>query len=283
MYIKHLNFILLVLTIFVKPYFSLGSGTDTVQIYFENNISDIGKFYTKLDSISKLKNISSITIIGFTDSVGSADNNLKLAQKRADNVKLYLSHKLPSVPISSISKGEKVSASNIKNDLWANRKVEIFIRYNNSKGTENTTTTTNTVHNPILNPFDEILTMEVGESKVMGTFNFVGGKAILTPGYESQIDSLAKVLKKNKNIRIEIQGHICCRPPDRIPRKEMDEETQLSINRAKYIYDQLVLRGIMRSRLSYKGFGSTKPKKWPEVTEEDEAANRRVEIMVIGK
>ena len=64
----------------------------------------------------------------------------------------------------------------------------------------------------------------------------------------------------------------------------MDNDTQtmnLSENRAKLIYDFLVREGIDGNRLQYKGYGSSRPKIYPETTDEDKQANRRVEIKVL--
>jgi outer membrane protein OmpA-like peptidoglycan-associated protein len=54
------------------------------------------------------------------------------------------------------------------------------------------------------------------------------------------------------------------------------------VARAKAVYDFLVSKGIAAERLSYKGFGFTRPKIFPEETEADRVQNRRVEIRVVG-
>jgi len=55
----------------------------------------------------------------------------------------------------------------------------------------------------------------------------------------------------------------------------------LSQKRAAEIKRQLVLSGIVTSRLEAKGFGSSQPMA-PNTTEEGKATNRRVELKVIG-
>jgi outer membrane protein OmpA-like peptidoglycan-associated protein len=61
------------------------------------------------------------------------------------------------------------------------------------------------------------------------------------------------------------------------------DRTELSTQRAKAIYNFLVVNGISKSRLSYKGFGSTQPIfPLPEKDETQRAANRRVEILIIA-
>jgi outer membrane protein OmpA-like peptidoglycan-associated protein len=56
----------------------------------------------------------------------------------------------------------------------------------------------------------------------------------------------------------------------------------LSVQRAKFVYDFLVERGIKKERMSYKGFGASN-KLYPlERNELEIRANRRVEIKVIS-
>jgi outer membrane protein OmpA-like peptidoglycan-associated protein len=56
----------------------------------------------------------------------------------------------------------------------------------------------------------------------------------------------------------------------------------LSVQRAKFVYDFLVDKGIKKSRMSYKGFGASN-KLYPlERTERERTLNRRVEIRVIS-
>ena len=75
-------------------------------------------------------------------------------------------------------------------------------------------------------------------------------------------------------MKVEIHGHLCCMPTDR---------TDLSGQRAKAIRNFLTGNGIDKSRLSYKGFGSTQPiYPIPEKNEAERAANRRVEILIVA-
>jgi len=85
---------------------------------------------------------------------------------------------------------------------------------------------------------------------------------------------LLLVLQKNPNLKIEIQGHLCCMPTDRL---------DLSTQRAKAINNFLIANGVDERRLTYKGFGSSQPVfALPEINESQRAANRRVEIMIVA-
>ena len=77
----------------------------------------------------------------------------------------------------------------------------------------------------------------------------------------------------NKNLIIEIQGHICCTTNDYF---------DLSTDRSKSVYDFLISKGISKNRMTYVGFGVTKPLfKIPENNETEQISNRRVEIKII--
>ena len=80
---------------------------------------------------------------------------------------------------------------------------------------------------------------------------------------------------KNKTIKIEIGGHT-----DSDGNKKANQ--LLSQNRAKAVYDYAVKAGIVANRLSFKGYGDSKPL-LPNTTAENKAKNRRTEIKITGK
>jgi outer membrane protein OmpA-like peptidoglycan-associated protein len=61
-----------------------------------------------------------------------------------------------------------------------------------------------------------------------------------------------------------------------------EHNMQLSVNRAKAVYDYLEDKGIETNRMAYKGFGATKLL-FPDARSEDRMKkNRRVEILIIS-
>ena len=80
----------------------------------------------------------------------------------------------------------------------------------------------------------------------------------------------------NPKLKIEIQGHICCKLPN--------EMESVSTARAKAIYNFLILNKVDRKRLTFKGYGVSKPiYTIPEKNALEEDENRRVEILIIEK
>lgn len=97
----------------------------------------------------------------------------------------------------------------------------------------------------------------------------------LKPESKAELNKLAEFLKKNPNIKGELGGHT-----DNTGDKKKNQ--LLSQNRAKSVLDYLVTAGIDKTRLSFKGYGDTKPK-FPNDTPEHKAANRRTEFKVFKK
>src|SRR6185436_18885882 len=104
------------------------------------------------------------------------------------------------------------------------------------------------------------------------------------PESKPALDELLAAMKTYPKLVIEIEGNICCVEGDE---DGIDLETglkNLSYTRAKAIADWLVYMGIDSNRVSYKGFGHSKPLyPYPERSEEEQKLNRRVEIKIISK
>ena len=96
------------------------------------------------------------------------------------------------------------------------------------------------------------------------------GKADIKPEYEPFLDNVVRVLNKNPDMLIEIQGHT-----DSIGSEAFN--MKLSIKRAQAVADYLKAHGINANRLTVTGFGKTRPVA-PNDTEEGRAQNRRVQI-----
>jgi len=89
-----------------------------------------------------------------------------------------------------------------------------------------------------------------------------------------EIERFANYLLLNNNLIIEISGHT-----DNIGSAEYNY--RLSKNRAKSVYEALVVFGVNAEQLSYQGYGYDFPLNSDE-SEEGRLKNRRTEIKVIG-
>ncbi len=104
---------------------------------------------------------------------------------------------------------------------------------------------------------------------------FETAKFDLKPESKAELNKLVSFLVLNKTMRIELSGHT-----DNVGDKKSNQ--LLSQNRAKSVYDYLILNGIDAKRLSFKGYGDTRPKVKND-SDSNRALNRRTEFKVIGK
>jgi outer membrane protein OmpA-like peptidoglycan-associated protein len=116
--------------------------------------------------------------------------------------------------------------------------------------------------------------IKVGEVVVLKNIFFDTDKFDLRNESMIELAKLLQLLRNNPNIRIEISGHT-----DNQGTAEYN--IQLSRNRAKAVYEYLTKEGIANDRLSYAGFGLTRPIDTNE-TEEGRANNRRTEFKVVA-
>ncbi len=100
-------------------------------------------------------------------------------------------------------------------------------------------------------------------------------KAILKPQYFDKLDVIVKVLQRDPAATARVEGHA-----DKRKTSKEKYNLQLSERRAKAVVDYLVdVGGIERSRLTYKGYGFSRPVA-PNDTEENMQKNRRTEIYI---
>ncbi len=116
--------------------------------------------------------------------------------------------------------------------------------------------------------------IETGGVVVLKNIFFDFDKSDLKPESQVELNRLNDLLNQNKTMKIEIGGHT-----DNKGTAEYNQK--LSENRARSVYEYLVNKGIDKTRLSYKGYGLTKPMATND-TEEGRAINRRTEFKVIS-
>lgn len=246
-----------------------------VGVYFEFDSFDINAA-SKIE-IEKLNHTSgsqSISIVGYTDQVGSTAYNETLSKQRAEAVKQYLISKgVESARIKSVSGKGKFPDSEIP----PHKQRTVLISIEKEKVAEKAVKT------------DEILSTEqftnlkVGETLAIPSLEFVPGSHFPLRSSFPVLNELLALLTDNPNLKIEIQGHICCKPQN--TGDGLNNETglyNLSEARAQYVQAYLVSKGIAAERLTYKGFASNRHL-FPETSEANMQANRRVEIMIVSK
>ncbi len=121
----------------------------------------------------------------------------------------------------------------------------------------------------------EVKPIEVGKSYRLNDIFFATNSWELNNESRSVLDGFIVFLNENPGIRVSIQGHT-----DDIGQAE--DNLLLSENRARAVQEYLVANGISFDRLSYKGFGESKPVVAND-SETGRARNRRTEFVIVEK
>lgn len=126
-----------------------------------------------------------------------------------------------------------------------------------------------------LNPIDVIVTdTEVVLKPIFFEFN----KSNITQDGAFELDKLVQVMQNNQDMVIMAKSHTDNRGSDVY-------NLRLSDSRAKSTIQYIISKGISKDRISAKGMGETEPKVdcKEECTEEQYAANRRSEFLIVKK
>lgn len=220
--------------------------------------------------------IDKIIIEGHCDIIGSKAYNYILSEKRANEVKkLLIQNGIEKQAVQTCigyGKDKPISNNETEEDRQQNRRVNIHFFFDKVKEEKLAQT------NELLKSSD----FEVGKKIVLKNLLFYGGQHVLQPESKPVLDNLCKILRENPNLKIEIQGHVCC-TTFQTDGYDIDTKTDnLSVTRAEMVYLFLTTKcGISKKRLSYTGFGGTQKIIENDITEEQQRMNRRVEIKVI--
>ena len=237
------------------------------SVYFDTDVYNLTKTETtslqKFLSSNTKEDVLKIEIYGFCDDRGSNNYNLILSQNRANAIKEIFSQAsfFPEKISTVDGRGELllniVDESDPSVIRALNRRVDIVISY--PEKNEKIIEEVNKQENKII--LENVL--------------FITGYSYLTRLSKKTLDDVAETLKK-ETFSFVIQGHVCCTEGvlDAVDRKT--NKRNLSIARAKYVYDYLLKKGIKKSRMSYEGMAH----KYPLGGSEDK--DRRVEILILS-
>ncbi|MEO6901769.1 MAG: OmpA family protein [Bacteroidia bacterium] len=167
----------------------------------------------------------------------------------------------------------------VKTDLKENQDYTLT-SFSDSTFIQDKTLNTNTLKTE--NTFNEatfvLPKLKEGAKYNFGNINFYADRADLLPSSYPSAEALYQLLKKNKKLVIQIEGHI----NKGIVKSEKDitDNQLLSEQRATTIFNYLIKKGIAKERLSTVGLSSTQMI-YPNAKNETEGkANRRVEIKI---
>lgn len=296
MYFRSMKILFLTVLLFGNVVVS--NAQEQHAVYFQSNKSTLpvseNEALQKWISDNKFSKI--LAISGYTDEDGTNQFNDTLAKKRVESVFKIVKDKVKiREDFKKISFGENHTHSKIKAE---NRKVIIYFlkekdlaREAEIVGLQNKAVVP---AKPIVFPESIIVTnfdgsqseyaldvnfmktlneAKAGEKLKIENLNFVLNTFAVTAPSRGKLYELLLVMQQNPNLKISIQGHVCC---------TQNDKQNLSTLRAKAVKMFLEQKKIDPTRMNFKGFGSTVPLfPIPEQSEEERAANRRVEIEVL--
>lgn len=115
---------------------------------------------------------------------------------------------------------------------------------------------------------------KVGETVVLKNVFFETAKFDLKDKSRAELDFLVAFLKRNAKLKIELGGHT-----DNVG--DVGSNQVLSENRAEAVFNYLVEHEIPAARLSFAGYGETKPMASND-TDDGRAQNRRTEFKIVA-
>lgn len=290
---KRLGLLLLLLFISVGA-----TAQEQFSVYFESNKHELtATEKSRLAKwISENKTSKILAINGYTDEDGSVGLNDTLSERRVSTVfglikgKMKIREDFMTRSFGKLHKQDAVKAKN--------RKATIYYLLEKDLGKENEILGIKdepVVKKPLKVEFPSTLTVttpagkeemkldvafmerinsaKTGEKIVIPNLNFRENTFAVMADSRPRLYELLQVMKANPNLKIKLQGHVCCMTKDR---------QDLSTQRAKAVMMFLQVNGIEKSRLSFQGFGVSQPLyPIPEKTPEEREANRRVEVLIV--
>lgn len=215
---------------------------DSISVFYKSGSSALndGNVIKRLNQLENKYN-GKIVLKGYTDTIGDIEYNRKLAIRRLQTVsELIGKSNFKTFEIETINLNEQRSNARRLDSLY--RRVDILIyKFNWSFALDK--------------PISLQLIFESSQDRL------VGGDR------NSTIDQIALILKSDTNLKIKLNGHVCCLP-----------DQALSLARAERVKKYLVKAGVNEGRISCEGYSNTQPLPYL-ITKGNMDLDKRVELI----
>lgn len=297
-----------VLSFLIIALFALtANAQDQFSVYFDSNKhelvqSEAGRLNEWLASNTNSKILA---INGYTDEDGSIGLNDTLAQRRVSTVfglirdKVKIREDFRTRSFGKLHKQSPVKAENRRVTIYYLQEKDLakeneVLGISDEKFTEPKYPVPVPEEKPVVYPSKIAITTPdgkkqeikldvefmkaIGQAKpgdklTLKNLNFYENTFAVVNESRPKMYELLEVMKLHPKLKIKVEGHVCCMTADR---------RNLSRERAKAIVMFLHAQGIARDRMTFEGFGVSRPLyPIPEKSEQEAAANRRVEIQVV--
>jgi outer membrane protein OmpA-like peptidoglycan-associated protein len=266
--------------------FAQVSQPDTFTIYFSFNNYSISKNQSiQLNSflhkhIPADTEAVTITIVGYTDTVGTEKYNTALSMRRCQSVNSALqqitvnrNYKAQLIPMGETNAPAQTDSVNRRAEIIfysrSNHTVQAVVPQPGStviKEKEKREQLRISVNDKIV---DTII--------VMDNIYFEPDLAVLTHASTVSLPQYINILKKYKDNNMEVGGHVNY---NYSILEDTDPLFKLSEQRAKLVYQYLVDNGFDAARLTHKGYGNLRMVFPVPANTEEKMKNMRVEITV---
>ena len=260
------------------------------QVYFNTDefevpLTEENRLLLFISNLEDVR-VNKIEIYGFCDDRGTDAYNQDLSQYRADKIKdLFSGYGIDENLITNVNgKGEILLRIVKERDLskirGLNRKVEIVVRTEPKKATdlEEEALSISADGKRTLDDIEKG-TIKKGDKIILNNINFKTGYSYITKESRKTLENISAILLRNPHVYFTIEGHVCCTQGSRDAVDKKTRKRNLSVARARFIFDYLESRGVHRNRMKYVGMRRRQP-----LGGEPEF-DRRVEILItyIGK
>lgn len=241
--------------------FNLTQSQEKIEVFFDSDNDVPNVTSTSIFNIwmNENPNVEVVKITGHCDATDSNSYNKELASRRIKSI-------LENIEGSKIKINSNIIIENHGEDFKQsikqsdNRKVVVYYKKVNQPN----------------NLYYKVQKSNKGDLIKLENIYFDYSSARLLSKSYKTLNELIQVLNDYPTLQIEIQGHVCCQLPHQFD--------IVSTDRAKAICNFLTKNKISKTRLTFKGYGASRPvHPIPEKSIQEEDENRRVEILVIER
>lgn len=214
---------------------------DSFSVSFDSGSAIIKNPAKVIGRINQLKmKHGKVSLISYTDTVGSYSYNKSLASKRLLAVsKLIDSTSIKSFMRDSTNQNEKRKTTQLKDEFF--RRVDVLV-------------------------YSVIPKITFG-GPINLRINFYPTTANIIPVSLENVKTLQLLMEMDTTLCIKLNGHVCCIP-----------DLMLSLNRAEKVKAYLMNQGINGKRITCFGYSNTVPLV-PETSVANQNMNMRVEVV----
>jgi outer membrane protein OmpA-like peptidoglycan-associated protein len=235
------------------------SQTETLPLFFKVNVNELTPSSAqKLDSLIEIGDLTGIKLSGYADMRGNDSMNLLLSKSRVDAIQNVLNSNGFNVSESSFFGENYPTGGKDQSNFAFWRRVDLSYTFKETKANDLSTIDIEAIKNGKL----EAIPLQL---------EFYNMSADFMPYSTPELEKLFNFMQKNTSVKAFIRGHVCC--------SGGDVASYYSTLRAEAVHDYLISKGISAERLTFKGFGNSMPLVWPELTDEDQQRNRRVDVI----